>query len=124
MDGVKLVSSEVLGVAGETVIVGAKAYYLSPPTIRKIAGAGIYLSDLKGETLADMFRSMKDFGKAAAALSWFIQGDESLTEELSKGTLDEVITGLETAVMMLGIQNFQRLSTLSQNVGSLIAHTK
>ena len=124
MDGIKLVSSEVLGVAGDTVIVNGKAYYLSPPTIRKIAGAGLYLSDLIGENLSEMIHSMKDLGNAAKALSWFIAGNESLAEELSEGTVAEVTDGLETAVMMLGIENFPRLSALSQSVGRLIAHTK
>ena len=124
MDGVKLVSSEILGVAGDTVIVNGKAYYLSPPTIRKIAGAGLYLSDLTGENLSEMIRSMKGLGNAAKALSWFIAGNESLADELSDGTLQEVTDGLEAAVMMLGIENFPKLSALSQSVGRLIAHTK
>ncbi len=39
---------------------------------------------------------MKDLGDACKALS-VLQGDESISDELSKGTLEEVVNGLQTA---------------------------
>ena len=61
MDAAKIVNAAVLGKDFETVIVNGKAYVINPPTIHKMAGAGYYLSDLKGATtVMDMLRSLKD----------------------------------------------------------------
>ena len=103
----KIVSAAVLGKDFETVFVNGKAYVIHPPTIHKIAGAGYYLSDLKdGITVMDMLRSLKDVDTASRALSWLIQGDETLHEELSHGTFDEVIEALATGLSMISAENF------------------
>lgn len=120
----KIVNAAVLGKDFETVFVNGKAYIIHPPTIHKIAGAGYYLSDLKGETLGDMLRSLQDIGNAAYALSWFIQGDDSLFENLSKGTFDEVVEALSVAFSMISSENFCKLSILAKNVASLTAKQK
>ena len=125
MDGVKLVSSTLLGVDCENIIVGGKVYVLFPPTIKKIAGAGYYLSNLgEGKTATEVLSSMKDMGSAVKALSWLIQGDLGLVEELSEGTLAEVVEGLQKAIELIGIGNFIKLSGLVRNVRSLIATTR
>lgn len=121
----KIVNSAVLGMDFETVIVNSKAYVISPPTIHKIAGVGYYLSDLKDAiTVMDMLRSLKDIGAASRALSWLIKGDESLSEELSKGTLDEVVEALSVGFSMISAENFFRLSVLAKNVANLTAKQK
>ena len=121
MDGVRLISSEVLGIACESVIIGGKVYVIFPPNIKKICGAGLYLSGIKGNTLAEMLSSLQDIECVCKALSWFIQGDESLTEELMEGTLKEVTEALVKAVSLIGIENFPKLSGLARNVRSLVA---
>lgn len=123
--GAKLINSAILGMDYRNVVVNGKAYVIMPPTIAKIAGVGLYLSgfdDIKD--IKDIFNSLKDIGKAAKALSWFINGNEDLTEELSKGTLEEVIIALETAYSLISVENFSRLSTLTRNVSSLTARPK
>ena len=122
--GADLVGQAILGKESRTVLIGGRAYFIKPPTIRKIAGAGTALGDITADSFGDVMRMMKDLPKAAAALSWFINGDESLRDELMNGTLDEVVEGLVTAVSMLGIEDFQKLSGLSRSVRRLIANPK
>lgn len=118
----KIVNAAVLGKDFETVFVNGKAYIINPPTIHKIAGAGYYLSGLKdGVTVMDMLRSLKDVETASRALSWLIQGDESLYEELSKGIFDEVVEALATGLSMISAENFYKLSVLAKNVALLTA---
>lgn len=118
----KIVNAAVLGKDFETVFVNGNAYIINPPTIHKIAGAGYYLSDLKdGVTVMDMLRSLKDVEAASRGLSWLIQGDENLYEELSKGTFDEVVEALATGLSMISAENFYKLSVLAKNVALLTA---
>lgn len=113
-----------MGIDGETVIIADRAYFIKPPTIRKIAGAANALSGFGGKDISDTLSLIKDIGKACEALSWFITGDNTLTEELSHGTLEEVVKGLEAAVGLLSIKDFQRLSTLSRSVQRLAANPR
>lgn len=118
----KIINAAVLGKDFETVFVNGNAYVIYPPTIHKIAGAGYYLSDLKeAVTIMDMLRSLKDVEAASRALSWPIQGDEKLCEELSAGTFDEVIEALATGLSMVSAENFYKLSVLAKNVALLTA---
>lgn len=122
MDAAKIVNAAVLGKDFETVVVNGKAYVINPPTIHKIAGVGHYLSDLKeATTVIDMIRSLKDVKQASLALSFLITGDESLSEELDKGTFDEVVEALATGLSMISTENFYKLSVLAKNVANLTA---
>lgn len=71
-----------------------------------------------------MLRSLKDVGDASRALSFFIQGDESLYEELSQGTIDEVVEALAIGISMISVENFCKLSALAKNVALLTAKQK
>lgn len=108
------------------MVINGKPYFLKPPTIKKIAGAGYALGEFGAENgnFGDILKAMQDTEKAARALSWFIKGDESLTKELKDGTLEEVTNALAVAVSMLGIEDFQKLSGLSRSVRRLIANPK
>lgn len=118
----KIVSSAILGMDFKVVIVNGKSYIVTPPTIKKIAGAAYWLSDVKdGKNIKELLASINNVEPLAHALSWFIQGNDSLFEELSNGTLNEVIDGLESAYSLLSTKNFLRLSVLSKNVASLTA---
>ena len=118
----KIINAAVLGKDFETVFVNGNVYVLHPPTIHKIAGAGYYLCDLKeAVTVMDMLRSLKDVEMASRALSWLIQGDENLCEELSAGTFDEVVEALATGLSMVSAENFYKLSVLAKNVATLTA---
>lgn len=125
--GADLVGAAILGTESRTVVVNGKPYFIKPPTVRKIAGAGTALSGLDDEgsgTFADFLKIMRDTDKAAEALSWFIKGDGSLSDELKDGTLSELVNGISVAVSMLGIEDFQKLSGLSRSVRRLIANPK
>lgn len=124
-EAAKLVSSSIIGKEFATVFVGGQAYTITPPTIRKIAGAGYYLSDLQSaETMYDVLMSFKDADKASYALSWLIQGNDKLAKRLMKGTMDEVVEGIAVAVSMISTENFIKLSVLARNVGMLTARQK
>lgn len=121
----KIINAAVLGKDFETVFVNGKVYVIYPPTIHKIAGAGYYLCDLKeAVTVMNMLRSLKDVEMASRALSWLIQGDENLCEELSAGTFDEVVEALATGLSMVSAENFYKLSVLAKNVALLTAKQK
>lgn len=121
----KIVSSSVIGRDFETAIVNGKAYVMNPPTIHKIAGASYYLADMgEANTVGEIFRSMKDIKAAAKALSWLIEGDESLESELSDGTLDEVVDALTLGFSLISAENFFKLSVLAKNVALLTAKRK
>lgn len=107
------------------IVVNHKRYLLAPPTIHKIAGAAYYLSDLEdGKSFRDIIATINDAGKLAHALSFFIKGDTTLAEELSYGTFDEVVAGLETAYSMISAKNFMTLSALAKSVANLTAKAK
>lgn len=98
---------------------------INAPTIHKIAGAGYYLSGFEEcKTVMDMLRSLKDVGAAPRALSFFIQGDDSLYDELSQGTFDEVVEALAIGISMISVENFYKLSVLAKNVALLTAKQK
>ena len=118
----KLVSAAILGLDGETVIIAGRAYYVTPPTIRKIAQAAYYLSDMKdAATLRELFESIGDMKNACSALSCLVKGDESLAEEFMEGTMEEVVGALEVAYGLASVENFYKLSALARNVASLTA---
>ena len=124
-NGAKVISSAILGMDYKTIVVNGKGYAIMPPTIHKIAGAGYYLSDLTGgDSISDLLSMMKDMGSAAHALSFLITGDGSLAEELSQGTLEEVLAGIEVGLSLVSVQNFMTLSALAGNVAQLTAKQK
>ena len=123
----KTVSSAILGMDIKVVLVNDNRYVIKPPTIDKIAGGAYWLStfDREGKNSIDeIIMAMTDIVPVSKALSWMIQGDESLEEELRKGTLEENVVGLCTAYSMVDTKNFTMLSALARNVGKLIAKPK
>lgn len=118
----KVVSAAILGLDGETVIVAGKAYHILPPTIRKIAQAAFYLSDMQEtDTLRGLFMSIGNPMPMCNALSCMIRGDESLCDDLMEGTMDEIADALEVAYSLASVENFWKLSALARNVASLTA---
>lgn len=118
----KLVADAILGEDTVTIIVNGKAYYVSSPTIIKLVKASKYLDSFEeGKTLAEVLGMLKNLNDACKALSVFIQGDESISDELSKGTLEEVVNGLQTAYSLISIKDFQTLSILAKSAARMIA---
>lgn len=118
----KIVSSAIIGMDFKVVIVDGKSYMVNPPTIKRIAGAAYWLSDVKdGKTIRELLASINNVEPLAHALSWFIQGNDSLFEDLSNGTLEEIIDGLDAAYSLISTNSFLRLSDLEKNVSNLTA---
>lgn len=126
--GARLISETLLGADTKVVKVCNKHYVIHPPTIHKIAGAAYHLSDYtipkENATLADILSTINKSKKLAAALSWFIQDNEELTEELSKGTIGELSKALEQAYSMIDTRDFSRAVGLSKCVADTTARPK
>lgn len=118
----KLVADAILGEDSVTIMVNGKTYCISPPTIIKLVKAAKYLNSFEeGKTLAEVLGMLKNLYDACKALSIFIQGDESISYELSKGTFEEVVNGLQTAYSLISIKDFQTLSILAKSAARMIA---
>lgn len=124
-NGSKIVSASIVGADFVSVMVNGKCYAVFPPTVHKLAGAGLYLSDFGGEQdLREIIKSINDAGKLAHALSWLVNDDDSLFDELSHGTFDELVSAICEAYSLISVESFTKLSTLARNVSSLIAKQK
>lgn len=120
-----LVSEAITGKDFIPIIVNGKMYRVNPPTIHKIAGASAYLSVLEdNKDIVGVISSLKDISVASRALSWFIEGNDSLEQELSNGTLEEVLYGLTAAYSLISVENFTMLLDLAKNVANLTARQK
>ena len=120
--GAKIISESIIGMDFRTVIVGGKSYTVYPPTIHKLAGAISHLSNIQdAESLRDVLLSLGDSEAYSKALSWLIAGDESLNEELSQGTLDEVVDALDETLSMIDSKVFFKAVSLAKNVSLLAA---
>lgn len=124
-EAAKIVSASIVGADVTSAVVNGKAYAIHPPTIHKLAGAGVYLSEFGNEeTLGDVIKSINSSDKLAHALSWLINGDDSLFNELAEGTFDELVEAVSGAYSLVSLENFMKLSTLAKNVSGLIAKRK
>lgn len=120
--GAKIISESIIGMDFRTVIVGGKSYTVYPPTIHKLAGAISHLSNIQdAESLREVLLSLGDSTAYSKALSWLITGDESLNEELSQGTLDEVVDALDETLSMIDSKVFLKAVSLAKNVSLLAA---
>lgn len=123
-DAAKVVSSAILGMDFKIVIVAGKNYVVMPPTIRKLAGAAYWLSGIEGDTIKDILLSKENMDAFPHALSWMIQGDDRLFEELSRGTDKEIREALDEAYSLVSVENFTKLLGLAGNVANLTAKPK
>lgn len=123
--GADIISKSIVGTDFRTIIVDGKGYTIYSPTIYALSGAISYLCNVReGETLKDILLSLADLKYHAHALSWFINGDDSLFEELSKGSYEECVNGVEEAISMIDVSVFQKAVGLAKNVSLLAATPK
>lgn len=124
-EGARMVASAIIGLDYRIIVVNDKSYIIHPPTIAKIAGATYWLCEAgDGKTLREILVSLSKSENLTKALSWFIQGNEDLSEELTKGKLDEIVNGIEAAFSMIEAQNFMKLSALQKSASLLVAKPK
>ena len=120
--GAKIISESIIGGDFRTVFVGGKAYTVYPPTIYKLVGAISHLSDVQeAENLKNVLLSLGESEAYSKALSWLITGDESLSEELAKGTYEENVNALDEAFSMIDSKVFLKAVSLARNVSRLAA---
>lgn len=120
----KLVSSAIVGADFEVIDINGKAYVMKPPTINRMAGAVARLSKLAlpdSATLKDMFCVQEDAKEYAMALSYLIQENYDLADELSQGTFEEVVNGLVTAFDMISAKSFSTAASLTKSASVLVA---
>ena len=123
--GAKIISESIIGGDFRTVFVAGKAYTVYPSTIHKLAGAISYLSDVKeADNLRDVLLSLGESEAYSKALSWLIAGDESLSDELAKGTYEENVNALHEALSMIDSKVFLKAVSLAKNVSLLAAKPK
>lgn len=107
------------------IAVNGRQYVVYPPTIRKMTGGIMHLSEVGMKdrpTVKETLQSITEsFDLCAKALSWFIKGDESLYDELSDGKPEEILSGLETAISLISPEVFLKAVSLAKNVASLAA---
>lgn len=121
----KIVSAAIIGLDGETVVIAGRAYHILPPTIKRLAQAAYYLSDMgEAETLRGLLMSVGNPEPLCNALSCLIRGDESLRDDLMEGTMEEVAEAMEVAYSLVSVENFWKLSALARNVASLTARQR
>lgn len=124
MDIVETITKDLLGKA-QKVTLGGVEYEMRPPTIRTLCGAGYHLTKIGDiANLSDLFEALPHLNDACAALSWFLQEDDKLTDVLMDCKPSEVVSALVSAISMLDIKGFMMLSDLARNVRSLIADTR
>ena len=126
--GARLISEAIAGVDIRVVVVADKRYTILPPTIHKLAGAAYHLSNFtlpaKDATIADTIATINNSKELAAALSWLIQDDDKLTEDLSKGSIGELASAIETAYAMIDMRDFTRAVGIAKCVAELTARPK
>lgn len=120
--GAKIISESIIGMDFRTVIVGGKSYTVYPPTIHKLTGAISYLSGVQeADNLKDVLLSLGKSEVYSKALSWLIAGDESMSDELAKGTYEENVNALDEAFSMIDSKAFLKAVSLAKNVSLLAA---
>ena len=120
--GAKIVTESIIGSDFRTVFVAGKAYTVYPPTIHKLAGAISHLSGVKeADNLKEVLLSLGESEAYSKALSWLIADDESLSEELAKGTYEENVDALDEALSMIDSKVFLKAVSLARNVSLLAA---
>lgn len=123
--GAKIISESIIGSDFRTIFVAGKIYTVYPPTIHKLAGAISYLSGVQeADNLKDVLLSLGKSEAYSKALSWLITGDESLSEELAKGTYEENVNALDEALSMIDSKVFLKAASLAKNVSLLAAKPK
>lgn len=123
--GAKIISESIIGSDFRTVIVGGKSYTVYPPTIHRLAGAISHLSGVQeADNMKAVLLSLGESEVYSKALSWLIVGDDSLQEELSKGTYEENVNALDEVFSMIDSKVFLKAVSLVKNVSLLAAKPK
>ena len=122
----KLVSSAVVGADFKLVEMNGKMYPVKPPTIYRVAGAVACLSGLalnEGATIKEMLSVQESAHEYARALSFLIQDNYDIADELSQGTFEEVVEALVVAFDMISPRSFSNAASLTRSASALVARS-
>lgn len=104
-------------------IIGQRCYNIAPPTVKKMILAGEYLTKLpEGDSFKKVFQQL-DKDLLLNALSCLIEGDLSLTKELSYGTKDELVEAISVLFEEYR-QVMRQFVSLAESLCLLIAQPK
>lgn len=121
-DGAKIVSAAILGFDFRRIVVNNVSYVIKPPTIHTLVSATYWLTEIEdADTIKGSLQTLNSLDNACRALSCFIQGNDGIWEELSHGTMNEIVDGLEAGFDLIDMQNFLKLSALMRSAKRLIA---
>ena len=127
-DAAELVSSALIGNDYRTVVLGEHSYVIPSPTIKRLSGAAYYISQIKinkkDSSVLDVLMAAKDFTNMSLALSYFVNGDESLRDTFNECKYEEVVRAVNVAFSMIDIQDFQIAVSLIKCAGGLIARQR
>lgn len=123
-----LLQLEGTGMTAQAVTVGDKEYALHLPSIVSIQKVAEYLAEMvvpemNNKTLDEAVRMMTNSKMMARCVSFIIQGDETLTEELESGSVDE----LQEVIILyhqMTIRSMMTLKAQAHNIGKLIGKQK
>lgn len=122
----KIVSSAIVGADFQLVEVNGNMYPVKPPTINRVAGAVACLSGLalnEGATIKEMLSVQESAREYARALSFLIQDNYDLADELSQGTFVEVVEALAVAFDMISPRSFSTAASLTRSASLLVARS-
>lgn len=127
-EAAKVVASAIIGSDVQIIVVDGKRYVLPPPVINRIAGAITCLCEAglpDKPSIRETLLGLKNTPVALAkSLSWFVKGDESLTDEFTRGSFEEVVSGVEQALSLISTSVFLKAVSLARNAASLAAKPK
>ena len=133
-NGAKVVADAVLGEDLKFVTIGKEVYSIKPPCIEVILKAIRHLAKVKLETdkhtkvsiLSEYSRNTDHITRALAIL---ITGEDNrktkkVAKSLKKGTYHELLLAYNTAVHMMGGDDFFALAQLAKNLQKVAARPK
>ncbi len=124
--GASLVADAVLGEDFKVVVLGGKAYKVSPPTIATICKGIQYLSLIDKTTSGkeDLEKVRNELENILKGLSVFVLGSADRYEEIEGATLHELREALETVVKFISAEDFFVCAALAESVARMAATPK
>lgn len=120
-----MIADAITGKDFAIVRVKAKRYAVFPPTINKLALAIGSLSELPDcDNLREILTAMGQCDKIAEALSYLIEGDDSIKGEFCECTIAELVPALETALTMVDVTPFSKAVNLAKSVVKMAVNPK
>lgn len=116
----------VLGEDFKVVVLGGKAYKISPPTIATICKGIQYLSLIDKTTSGkeDLEKVRNELENILKGLSVFVLGSADRYEEIEGATLHELREALETVVKFISAEDFFVCAALAESVARMAATPK